>query len=485
MRRILSCTVSIGIMGLVLTSCAQGQMTEVAQGAPATLDAPAAASTPPAAPRATRAGAAVPAAFPSTYTAQPSGLVALINATVLTGTGEEIREGIVLLAEGRIMAVGRDIEIPAGAEIIDARGRWITPGIIDAHSHLGVMPGPQTPAHMDVNENVDPNTAQVWAEHSVWPQDPAFDRARAGGVTSLLVLPGSSNLFGGRSVVLRNTAAATTQAMKFPDAPYGLKMACGENPKLRYGSRGRSPATRMGNVAGYRRAWIDAQDYGVRQAAAAARGSDAPRRDLALETLSGALKGDILVQIHCYRADEMAQMIDIAHEFGYRITAFHHAVEAYKIADLLAREDICVATWASRWGFKMEAADALEENAAALTQAGVCVAIHSDEPRLIQRLNLEAAVALAAGRRAGIAISDAEAIRWITSNPARIMGIIDDTGTLEAGKRADVVLWNVNPFSVYALPEKVFMDGALVFDRSDPSTHNSSDFELGRPENLS
>lgn len=424
-------------------------------------------------------------AFPSTYTPRPSVLTALVNATILTGTGEEIQEGVVLLADGRIAAVGRNVAVPQGAQIIDARGRWITPGIIDAHSHLGVMPGPQTPAHMDVNENVDPNTAQVWAEHSVWPQDPAFDRARAGGVTSLLVLPGSSNLFGGRSVVLRNTAAATTQAMKFPEAPYGLKMACGENPKLRYGSRGRSPATRMGNVAGYRRAWIDAQDYGRRQAKAAASGGEAPRRDLALETLSGALDGELLVQIHCYRADEMAQMIDVAHEFGYRITAFHHAVEAYKIADLLAREDICVATWASRWGFKQEAADAIEENAAALTQAGVCVAIHSDEPRLIQRLNLEASVALAAGRRAGIAISDADAIAWITANPAKIMGVLDETGTLEVGKRADVVLWNVNPFSVYALPEKVFMDGALVYDRGNAATHHTSDFEIDRSGDIS
>lgn len=178
-------------------------------------------------------------------------------------------------------------------------------------------------------------------------------------------------------------------------------------------------------------------------------------------------------------------MIDVAHEFGYRITAFHHAVEAYKIADLLARENICVATWASRWGFKQEAADAIEENAAALTRAGVCVAIHSDEPRLIQRLNLEAAVALAAGRRAGIAISDAEAIAWITANPAKIMGVLDETGTLEAGKRADVVLWNVNPFSVYALPEKVFMDGALVYDRSNPATHHTSDFEIDRKGDFS
>ncbi|MNJ30340.1 imidazolonepropionase [compost metagenome] len=419
--------------------------------------------------------------FASTYAVAPSPVTAIINANILTGTGAEIRGGGVLLAEGRIVAVGFSIEVPSDARVIDAGGRWVTPGVIDAHSHLGVMPGPRSPASMDVNENVNPNTAEVWAEHSVWPQDAAFDRARAGGVTSLLILPGSANLFGGRSVVLRNVGAATTQAMKFPNAPYALKMACGENPKLRYGSRGRSPATRMGNVAGYRRGWIEAADYARRLDAAERRGADAPRRDLSLETLAGVLSGDIGVQAHCYRADEMAQMVDVAHEFGYRITAFHHAVEAYKIADLLAREDICVATWAGRWGFKLEAADAIEENAAVLTQAGVCVAIHSDDPNIVQRLNLEAAVALSAGRRAGINISEAEAIKWITANPARIMGIQDETGTLEAGKRADVVLWSTNPFSVYAVADQVIIDGVTAYDRADPTTHHTSDFEIGQP----
>ena len=421
------------------------------------------------------ADTAANAAFPSTYQPRPSVLTAITNATILTGTGSQIERGTVVMDQGRIIAIGADVSVPANARIIDAGGSYVTPGLIDAHSHLGVMPGPRTAAHQDVNENVNPNTAEVWAEHSVWPQDAAFDRARAGGVTTMMILPGSSNLFGGRSVVLRNVDASTTQAMKYPDSPYGLKMACGENPKLRYGSRGRSPATRMGNVAGYRRGWIEAQDYARR-----AQGANAPRRDLANETLAAALAGDISVQIHCYRADEMAQMIDVAKEFDYKITAFHHAVEAYKIADLLAANDICVATWANRWGFKMEAADGIEENAAILTDAGVCVAIHSDEVHIIQRLNLEASAALAAGRRMGIEISDAEAIKWITSNPARIIGLADDIGTLEQGKRADVVLWNTNPFSVYALPQQVFMDGALVYDRADPASHQTNDFELGQ-----
>lgn len=418
-----------------------------------------------------------PQAFASTYQPRSSVRTAITNATVLTGTGQQLNAGTVVMDNGRIVAVGVDVEVPADARIIDAGGAYVTPGLIDSHSHLGVMPGPRTAAHQDVNENVNPNTAEVWAEHSVWPQDAAFDRARAGGVTTMMILPGSSNLFGGRSVVLRNIDAVTTQAMKYPNSPYGLKMACGENPKLRYGSRGRSPATRMGNVAGYRRGWIEAQDYARR-----AQGPNAPRRDLANETLAGVLDGDISVQIHCYRSDEMAQMIDVAKEFGYKITAFHHAVEAYKIADLLAANDICVATWANRWGFKMEAADGIEENAAILSDAGVCVAIHSDEVHIIQRLNLEASAALAAGRRMGIEISDAEAIKWITANPARIIGLSDDIGTLEAGKRADVVLWNANPFSVYALPQQVFMDGAVVYDRADPATHTTNDFELGQLE---
>jgi imidazolonepropionase-like amidohydrolase len=387
----------------------------------------------------------------------------------------------VIVRDGKVAAIGSNLTVPEGVERIDGRGRWVTPGIIDAHSHMGVFPSPSVQGHADGNENIDPNTAQVWAEHSVWPQDPAFDRARAGGVTTLLVLPGSANLFGGRSVTVRNVPAVTEQAMKFPQAPYGLKMACGENPKGRHGSRGRAPATRMGNVAGFRRAWIEAADYARRWSAFRARGSgEMPKRDLALETEAGVLDGRILVHNHCYRADEMAVMVDVAKEFGFRITAFHHATEAYKIKELLAREGICVAVWAQRWGFKMEAYDGIEENAAILHKAGVCTVVHSDEAELAQRLNVEAAVALSAGRRAGIDIPEAEAIGWITSNPARMMGIADRTGSLEPGKAGDVVLWSANPFSIYAVPDKVFIDGVLQFNRRDPRINNLSDFELGQ-----
>jgi len=200
--------------------------------------------------------------FPSTYQPLPSRPTAFTGATVLTATGQQIENGVIFVSGGKISAVGGpDTPIPADVAVIDARGKWITPGVIDAHSHLGVYPSPGVQARSDGNEATDPNTAQVWAEHSVWPQDPGFNRARAGGVTTLQILPGSANLFGGRSVTLKNVPALTMQGMKFPDAPYGLKMACGENPKRVYGGKSRSPSTAMGNVYGYRKAWIDAADY--------------------------------------------------------------------------------------------------------------------------------------------------------------------------------------------------------------------------------
>lgn len=465
-------------------TCLLGTAVALLAGCSATASTRArSAATPP--PPAEPASAA-PASYASTYQPRPSVDTAIINASILTGTGTRIDNGTVLMAAGKIVAVGKGIALPEGVRTIDGTGKWVTPGIIDAHSHLGVFPAPGVQGHADGNENIEPNTAYVWAEHSVWPQDPVFTKARAGGVTSLLILPGSANLFGGRGVSVKNVPAVTVQQMKFPGAPYSLKMACGENPKGRYGSRGRSPATRMGNVAGFRRAWIDAAEYARKwdsyeRKRARGEAAEAPKRDLGLETLAGVLKGEILVQNHCYRADEMAVMLDVGREFGYKTRAFHHAVEAYKIADLLAADGTCVATWATRWGFKMEAYDAIEENAAILTRAGVCVAIHSDEQRLIQRLNVESAVAIAAGRRAGITIPQEEAIKWITLNPAKIMGVADRTGSLEPGKMADVVLWSKNPFSVYAIAEKVFIDGALVLDTSDPATRYRSDFEVGQP----
>ncbi|WP_338424539.1 amidohydrolase [Sphingopyxis kveilinensis] len=421
--------------------------------------------------------------FPSSYRAPAARPVAIVGATILTGTGAEIGDATILVRDGLVEAVGPDVAVPQDYDRIDGRGKWVTPGIIDAHSHLGVYPSPGTPSHQDGNEAVAPNTAEVWAEHSVWPQDPKFRLARAGGVTSLMILPGSANLFGGRSVTLKNVASVTMQGMKFPGAPYGLKIACGENPKRVYGERGRSPATRMGNVAGYRKAWIDAADYAAKLAKweKGGRTGDAPKRDLQLETLAGVLKGEILVQNHCYRADEMAVMIDVAREFGFRIRTFHHANEAFKIAPLLARENICVATWANSWGAKMESLDGIEENAPMIHAAGGCAIIHSDDGLLIQRLNQEAGIAMTAANHAGMTITRGEAIRWITANPAKAMGIDDRVGTLEPGKMADLVLWSADPFSVYARADRVWIDGAPVWDRRDARYQAPSDFLLGQP----
>jgi imidazolonepropionase-like amidohydrolase len=329
----------------------------------------------------------------------------------------------------------------------------------------------------------------VWAEHSVWPQDPGFAAALAGGITTLHALPGSANLFGGRGVTLKNVPSRTVQGMKFPGAPYSLKMACGENPKRVYGSRGRAPSTRMGNVAGYRAAWIEADAYRREWAEwereRAENGDDEewdeepPERDLAMETLAGVLDGEILVHNHCYRGDEMAQMLDVAREFGYRVTAFHHAVEAYKVADLLAAEGVCAAMWADWWGFKLEAWDATRENVAMVDAAGACAIVHSDSALGIQRLNQETAKIMGAARRAGLPVSPEHAIRWVTSNSAKALGIAERTGTLAAGKMADVVVWSGNPFSVYTMAEQVYVDGALVYDRHDPAHQPKSDFELG------
>jgi imidazolonepropionase-like amidohydrolase len=417
-------------------------------------------------------------AFPSTYKAYTSTPTAITGVTIFDGEGGEIANGTVFMAGGKITSVGGpDTAIPGGTNIVDGSGKYVTPGIIDVHSHLGDYPTPSVSAHSDGNEATSPVTPEVWAEHSVWPQDPGFSRALAnGGITSLQILPGSANLFGGRSVTLKNVAARTVQAMKFPGAPYGMKMACGENPKRVYGGRNRMPSTRMGNLALNRQTWIDAQEYRSKR-----NDAKPPKRDLAKETLVGVLDGDILVHNHCYRADELAQIIDMSKEFGYKVTAFHHAVEAYKIADILAEEGICSAVWADWWGFKMEAYDGIPENAALLQNAGACVIIHSDDENQIQRLNQEASKALADGRAMGIEISDAQAIQWITLNPAKAMGIDAMTGSLKPGKMADLVLWNGNPLSVYSRPEKVWIDGALLFDSGDPKRRPISDFELGQP----
>ncbi len=438
--------------------------------------------------------------YPSTYRPLPSEPVLLRNATVLTGTGHRLDGTDVLMLDGKIAQVGAGLQAGAGVRVGDATGKWVTPGIIDVHSHLGVYPSPGVKAHSDGNEITAPVTANVWAEHSVWPQDPGFAAALAGGITSLQVLPGSANLIGGRGVTLKNVPAGSYQAMKFPGAPWGLKMACGENPKRVYGGKGTAPSTRMGNVAGYRAAFIDASEYlrknggGKPKEPAKKRwwqssgsGNDSAgdaggKRDLKLDTLAGAINGDILVHIHCYRADEMTTMIDLANEFGFRIAAFHHGVEAYKLADRLATEGICGALWADWWGFTMEAFVGIQENIALVDRPkNGCAIVHSDSDEGIQRLNQEAAKVMANARRAGMEIPPERAIGWVTSNAARSLGVADRTGSIEPGKLADVVVWNQDPFSVYAHAEQVYIDGARVFDRNDPKRQPRSDFMLGQP----
>lgn len=416
--------------------------------------------------------------FPSTYTRISSAPLVIRNVNIMTAAGPAIRNGMVSVADGKIVAVGATVAVPAGATVIDGVGKYVTPGIIDTHSHLGVYAAPGGLALSDGNEATSPVTAHVWAEHSVWPQDPQFPRNLAGGVTTIQVLPGSANLIGGRSAVLKVVPSRTVQGMKFPGAKYGLKMACGENPKRVYATRG--PSTRMGNVAGYRAAWVQAESYRRRwDKWNKDHKGDAPVRDLGQETLAEVLRGNILIHNHCYRADEMAQMIDISKEFGYKIRAFHHGVEAYKLADVLAKENIGGSLWADWGSFKMEALDGIKANVALVDRAGGRVAVHSDDASGSQRLNQEAAKAMAAGIAAGIPVSEEQAIKWITINPAWQIGLDDKIGSIETGKNADLILWSGNPFSVYARPEKVWIDGAMMYDRLDPRQQWRTDFELG------
>src|SRR5205809_1635222 len=460
----------IAALAALLVGCASAGRRTIAAPAPATPSAATAESTSTTRPQ-----------YPSTYRRHGNPPVVIRNSTIMTATGQEIPNGAIAFQDGRIVAVGATVEPPAGAVVVDGAGRYVTPGLIDTHSHLGVYAAPGTDAEADGNELTNPVTSEVWAEHSFWPQDPQIPLAIAGGITTIQALPGSGNLIGGRSAVLKLVPARTVQEMEVPGARYGLKMACGENPKRVYGQRHQAPSTRMGNMAGYRGAFAQAEAYRRKwDSWNRDRHGEPPERNLRLETLAEVLRGNMYVQIHCYRADEMAQMLDLAREFGFKIRSFHHAVEAYKIADLLAHDSTSVSVWADWWGFKEEAMDGIQQNAALNQQAGGRPIIHSDDPGGIQRLNQEAAKAMYSGQRAGIAITRDQALRWITVNPAWTLGIDSIVGTLEPGKMADVVVWSGDPFSVYAKAAQVYNDGWLVYDRGDAAHQPRTDFELGQ-----
>ena len=430
-----------------------------------------------------------------------SGDLLLWNAKVLTAAGQTYDPGYVWVSQGRIKEVGpnRPPKLPKRIKEISLAGKVITPGLIDTHSHLGVYASPGARAHSDGNEATGPTTGQVWAEHSFWPQDPGLWRAVSGGVTTIQVLPGSANLLGGRSFVAHLRPRVSARDMRFPGAKQGVKMACGENPKRVYGDKGRFPSTRMGNIAKMRETLIKAQSYqrqwksyerqlkiwkeeqGIKTekdyAKATKEAPKAPATDLEMETLKGVLDGQILVHTHCYRADDLSAFMDMASDFNFKVKSFHHGLEAYKIKERLAKEDVSVSTWADWWGFKMEAYDGIPQNIALLDKAGVKAIVHSDSADDIRRLNQEAQKAATAGVKKGLSFSENEILRWITYNPAWALGIENLTGTLESGKYADVTIWGGDPFSVYTKVEHVFILGHHVFDHEKPQ--RLSDFELG------
>src|SRR5271163_2247107 len=393
--------------------------------------------------------------------------VVIKNATVMTVTHGNIKNGSVYIKDGKIAAVGATVNAPASATVIDAQGKYLTPGIVDSHSHIALDD--------DVNEATSPVTPHMMMKDAFDYQDKAIYRALAGGVTTSLLLHGSANMIGGQAVVIKHKYGATRDEMLFPNAPRSIKFASGENPKRVYGSRDQLPSTRMGNFEVMRQSFEDAKAYMAKWDAYNAKVAKAekdgtniaeiekPGVDLKLEALADVLRGKLYVQIHCYRADEYLTEEAIAKEYGYKIRAFHHALEMYKVAPTIAADGTAIATFADWWGYKDEAWDAIPWNAVMSMRAGVKVALKSDSNDYVRRLNQEAGKMVRYG-----GATEEEALRMITLNPAWIIGVDDKVGSIDVGKDADLVIWNVDPLSTYARAEKVYIDGDLFFDSSAP-----------------
>jgi imidazolonepropionase-like amidohydrolase len=423
--------------------------------------------------------------YPSSYQPLPRADTLIVDVTILDGAGGRTDQGEILLRDGRIAAVGHGLSRD-NVTVVQGKGRWVTPGIIDVHSHNGTYVLPLTSLDRkasDVSETSDPNVADTWIEHAVNPQDPAFAVALRSGVTTIQVLPGSTPLFAGRSVIVKPVPATNVRAMKFPNAVQGLKMSCGENAKSYFGDKDEAPNSRQGEIAIIREALLRAQEYRDEwREYSRGKSKKPPQRDLKLDTLAAVLNGDIPVHMHCYRASDMSAMMGVAQEFGFKIAAFHHATEAYKIPAQLKQAGTCVAVWSDWWGFKMELQDSIRENAAMADAGGVCTMMHSDSPVVGQRLQIEAAKAAGAGRRAGLNLPPEHVIAWITSVPAKVLRLGDRIGTIAPGFNADLVLWSGDPFSIYTKADRVFIDGAQVYDSAAPERSPEADFGLGRPE---
>lgn len=393
--------------------------------------------------------------------------VAITNATLITVSGSATGRGTIVFQRGKITAVGQSVSVPQGATVIDGTGKFVMPGLLDPHSHIGVYSYPGVAANSDGNEATAPVTAQVRAFDSFNPEDPAIRLALLGGVTAVQVLPGSANNIGGEGVMMKLKLNAAPNEMRITGAPRILKMAMGENPKRVYGSRNQTPSTLMGNAFVMREAFQQAKEYSEkweRYRKAKASGdkkkmSDVPARDLKLETLAEVLKGNVRVNVHCYTVNHIMTIIRLSEEFGFKITALHHCLEGYKVADELARRNIHAVTFSDLWGFKVEAMEGIAENAAIMHRSGVKVSMHCDHPVIEQRwLIHEAAKAVRAG------LPEAEGYKAVTLNTAVLMGMEKRLGSLEAGKDADIVLWSDAPMKISSKVEKVFIDGKLELD---------------------
>jgi len=387
--------------------------------------------------------------------------VLIKGGTLLTVTHGRVENGEIYIKDGKIVAVGQHVTAPASAKVIDATGKWITPGLIDCHSHIALDD--------DVNEATSPITPHMIMLDAFQYTDKRIYYALAGGVTTSLLLHGSANMIGGQAVVIKHKYGLDRDSLLFPNAPRSIKFASGENPKRVYGSRNQMPSTRMGNFAVLRQALQEAKEY-MRdwddyngKVAKGEKDAKQPKKDLKLDALADILRGKLLVQIHCYRADEFLTEMAIAKEFGYKIRAFHHGLEVYKVADKVAAADIGLATFSDWWGYKEEAFDAIPWNAVMSMRKGVRVAIKSDSDDLTRRLNQEAAKTMHYG-----GATEDEAMKMITLNPAWIIGVDDKVGSLDVGKDADITIWDKYPLSSYALADKVLIDGDVYFDKSLP-----------------
>ena len=390
------------------------------------------------------------------------------GGTVITVTKETIENGEVLLKDGKIVDIGKNLKAPKSAVIVDATGKFVMPGIIDTHSHIGVYSWPGVPAHDDGNEATHPITPEVRAKDSFNADDPAIERAVAGGVTTIQSLPGSANLIGGQTFVIKLKPGKTAEEMEIKGAPAGMKMALGENPKRVYGRRNEMPSTRMGNYAMMRSWFIKARDYARKwenyQKKKDNDDKEPPARDLKLEALAGVLNGDYLVHVHCYTKDEMLRMISVADEFGFKIRSFEHTLEGYKIAETLAAREIAACIWTDWWGFKVEAFDGIPQAPGIMASKGARVVMHSDSGEQIQRLWLDAAKAVRYG------MDRQKAMEALTINAAWTLGLEDRIGSIEKGKDADIAIFSGHPFNIYSLVDMTIIDGEIVFDRSkEPS----------------